>query len=490
MNKYCNYVDLFYNADMAMGKRKDQEQQEEIWIPQASLAKGASHPFYQRLNQLLEESRFDEFVEGRCRRFYAERRGRPSLAPGVYFRLLLVGYFEGIDSERGIAWRANDSLALRRFLRVGLDEAPPDHSTISRTRRLIDVETHREVFTWVLGVLAEKGLLKGQTLGVDATTLEANAALRTIVRRDTGEGYQEFLTRLAQASGIKTPTREQLARLDRKRAHKGSNEDWEHPHDPDARIAKMKDGRTQLAHKVEHAVDFSSGAVVAVTLQPADAGDAATGRETVCAAGEQIATVAGGEKGEAVNPEGPKEVVLDKGYHSNEMLVELADLQVRSYCSEPERGRRCWEGKQEEQAAVYANRRRIRGERGQQLLRQRGEKVERSFAHCYETGGMRRVHLRHHPNILKRLLVHVAAFNLGLVMRKMLGHGTPRGLRGYQTALFLTLLRLWYEVGAPNPVGKEQGDSFPPLEPPISQPATSIAALLTTANQTVSTTGC
>src|ERR1019366_2006485 len=218
-----------------------------------------------------------------CRRFYARKPERPSLVPGVYFRLLL-GYFEGIDSERGIAWQANDSLALRRFL---------------------DVETHREVFTWVLGVLAEKGLLKGQTLGTDATTLEANAALRTIVRRDTGEGYEEFLRRLAQASGIKTPTRELLARLDRKRARKGSNEDWEHPHDPDARIAKMKDGRTHLAHKVEHAVDFSSGAVVAVTVQSADAGDTATGRETVCEAGEQIATVAGGEKGEAVNPEGP-----------------------------------------------------------------------------------------------------------------------------------------------------------------------------------------
>jgi transposase len=475
---------------MTMGTRKDQEQQEEMWIPQTSLTKGASHPFYQRLNQLLEESRFDEFVEGRCRRFYAEKRGRPSLPPGMYFRLLLIGYFEGIDAERGIAWRANDSLALRRFLRVGLDEAPPDHSTISRTRRLIDVETHREVFTWVLGVLAEKGLLKGQTLGVDATTLEANAALRTIVRRDTGEGYQEFLQRLAQESGIKTPTREQLARLDRKRAHKGSNEEWEHPHDPDARIAKMKDGRTHLAHKVEHAVDFSSGAVVAVTVQPADAGDTATGRETVCEAGEQIATVAGGEKGEAVNPEGPKEVVLDKGYHSNEMLVELANWQVRSYCSEPDRGGRCWEGKKEEQAAVYANRRRIRGERGKRLLRQRGEKVERSFAHCYETGGMRRVHLRRHPNILKRLLVHAAAFNLGLIMRTVLGHGTPRGLQGYQAALFLTLLRLWREVGAPVQVCGEYADSRASREPSISQAATSIAALLPTADETDSTTDC
>ena len=401
-----------------------------------------------------------------------------------------MGISKGIDAERGIAWRANDSLALRRFLRVGLDEAPADHSTISRTRRLIDVETHREVFTWVLGVLAEKGLLKGQTLGVDATTLEANAALRTIVRRDTGEGYQEFLRRLAQESGIKTPTREQLARLDRKRAHKGSNEEWEHPHDPDARIAKMKDGRTHLAHKVEHAVDFSSGAVVAVTLQPADAGDTATGRETVCEAGEQIATVAGEGKGEAVNPQGPKEVVLDKGYHSNEMLVELADWQVRSYCSEPDRGRRGWEGKQEEQAAVYANRRRIRGERGKRLLRQRGEKVERSFAHCYETGGMRRVHLRRHPNILKRLLVHVAAFNLGLVMRKVLGHGTPRGLQGYNAALFLTILRRLRDIGALPEGWKEHAESGASVAPSISQAEVSIGALLTAADQTVSTTGC
>src|SRR6266571_919637 len=236
---------------MAMGTRKDREEQEELWVPHTALPKGASHPFYQRLNQLLEESHFDEFVEGRCQRFYAKKRGRPSLVPGVYFRLLLIGYFEGIDSERGMAWRANDSLALRRFLRVGLEESPPDHSTISRTRRLMDLETHREVFSWVLRLLAEKGLLKGQTLGIDATTLEANAALRTIVRRDTGEGYQEF-----------------LKRLERKRKHKGSNEEWKHPHDPDARITKMKDGRTHLAHKVEHAVDFQSGAVVAVTLQP------------------------------------------------------------------------------------------------------------------------------------------------------------------------------------------------------------------------------
>ena len=252
---------------MAMGTRKKQEDQEEFWVARAALPTGAGHPFYERLNQLLEENGFDRFVEDLCQRFYAHTMGRPSLAPGVYFRLLLVGYFEGIDSERGMAWRASDSLGLRRFLRIGLEEAGRDHSTISRTRRRIDVETHREVFVWVLRRVAESGLLKGQTVGIDATTLEANAALRSIVRRDTGEGYQEFLQRLAKESGIATPTREELARLDRKRPHKGSNQDWEHPYDRDARITKMKDGRTHLAHKAEHAVDLDTGAVVAVTLQ-------------------------------------------------------------------------------------------------------------------------------------------------------------------------------------------------------------------------------
>ena len=433
---------------MAMGNCTQRRRQEAIWIAHHTLARGPSHPFYERLNQLLEGNHFDDFVEGLCRRFYAEKQGRPSLAPGIYFRLLLIGYFEGIDSERGIAWRAQDSLALRSFLDIALDESSPDHSTLSRTRRLMDVETHREVFAWVLRILAEQGLLKGQTLAIDATTLEANAALRTIVRRDTGEGYQEFLQRLAQASGIKTPTREDLARLDRKRAHKGSNEEWEHPHDPDARITKMKDGRTHLAHKVEQAVDVETEAVVAVTVQAADRGDTQTVQETLCEAGEQVATVAGEAKSEGVNPQGPKEIVLDKGYHSSEVLVKLAELEVRSYCSEPERGRRSWKGKAEEQAAVYANRRRIRGERGKRLLRQRGEKIERSFAHLYETGGMRRVYLRRHPNILKRLLVHVAAFNLGLVMRKLFGKGTPRGLQGYRAALFLAILQRLSEVWA------------------------------------------
>src|SRR5450759_559281 len=196
---------------MAMGTRKQREKQEGLWIAQQELAAAPGHPFYQKLNELLEAERFDEFVEGWCAKFYAAQYGRPSLTPGIYFRSLLIGYFEGIGAERGIAWRLEDSLALRRFVGIALDEYTPDHSTISRTRRLIDVDTYREVFAWVLGVLAERGLLNGQRIAIDATTLEANAAMRSIVRRDTGESYEEFLRGLAKASGIETPTRREVA---------------------------------------------------------------------------------------------------------------------------------------------------------------------------------------------------------------------------------------------------------------------------------------
>lgn len=414
---------------MAIGIRAS-ESQSSLFVAAQDLPRSPGHPFYERLNHLLGPAGFDRFVEGLCQEYYAPKMGRPGTAPGVYFRAMLVGYFEGIDSERGIAWRCSDSLALRSFLGVALDESVPDHSTLSRTRRLIDVETHREVFTWVLKLLAEHGLLQGKTLGIDATTLEANAALRSIVRRDDGRGYQDFLTDLAKTSGIETPTRSELAKLDRKRSKKGSNDDWENPHDPDARITKMKDGRTHLAHKAEHAVDMDSGAVLGVTVQPADRGDTQSVYATLSEASDQLAKVSGDKQQPGRVCESPMEAVLDKGYHCNEVLVALDDLGIRSYVSEPTRGRRRWRDKADEQRATYGNRRRLRGRRGKRLLRKRGELLERSFAHVLGTGGMRRVHLRGHENIEKRYLVHTAAFNLGLVMRKLVGRGTPRGLQG------------------------------------------------------------
>ena len=423
---------------MAMGKRR-RRTQKPLWIEASSVKRSAGHPFYERLSQLLEQHGFDELVEQECRGFYAETMGRPSLAPAVYFRMLLIGYFEGIDSERGIAWRVADSISLRDFLGYALTDALPDHSTVSRTRRLIDVETHAAVFGKVAQVLAKEGLLKGKTLGIDATTLEANAALRSIRRRDSGETYQEFLTQLAKASGIETPTREDLARLDRKRGKKGSNDDWQNPHDPDAKITKMKDGRTHLAHKAEHAVDMETGAVVAVTVQPADRGDTTSMEATL----EEIAAVfadvlADPDAAAGLRESFFSEIVADKGYHSNDVLRSRRSEQLRTYISEPKRGKRRWVGKSADQAAVYANRKRIRGDRGRQLLRRRGELVERPMAHAYETGGMRRTHLRGHTNIRKRLLIHFAGLNLGLLMRTRFGHGTPRGLQGLSAA-FLAL---------------------------------------------------
>jgi transposase len=436
---------------MAMGTRKQREKQEDMWIAHSELAMAPGHPFYQRVNELLEGERFDEFVEGQCAKFYAAKYGRPSLTPGIYFRSLLIGYFEGIDSERGIAWRLADSLALRRFVGIGLEEKTPDHSTISRTRRLMDVETHREVFAWALAVVADHGLLKGKRIAIDATTLEANAAMRSIVRRDSGESYEEFLVGLAKASGMETPTREELTRLDRKRKKRMSNQEWKSPADGDARITKMKDGRTHLAHKAEHAVDLDTGAIVAVTLQGADQGDTTTLDETLCEAGTAVAELVGREAEQRpkakpqVNVSGIEEVVMDKGYHSGAVVKRVKSYEIRSYIPEPKpQGRRRWQGKAEQQQAVYQNRRRVRGEYGKSLLRRRGELVERSFAHCYDTGGMRRTHLRGHKNILKRQLIHVGAFNLSLILRQWLGAGTPREWRnrGNLLSLFIAWLLL------------------------------------------------
>ena len=419
-----------------MGKRRRHARQATMWVATADLPMGAGHPFYARLTRVLDEAGFDAFVEGQCAPFYAATVGRPSLAPGRYFRLLLLGYFEGLDSERAIAWRAAESLSIRAFLDFALHAVTPDHSTLSRTRRLIDLETHQAVFPWVLHRLADAHLVQGHTVGIDATTLEANAAMRSIVRRDTGESYDALLTRLAEASGLATPTRAELARFDRTRKKKGSHDDWTHPQDPDAKIPKMKDGRTHLAHTAEHAVDLETGAIVGVTVQDADTGDTTTMVETLITAAEQV------EAGGAV---GIAEVVGDKGYHSNETMVGFAALGVRSYVSEPDRGRRHWKGTAAARKAVYAKRRRIRGARGQRLLRQRGELLERPNAHLYETGRLRRVHLRGHPNILKRLLLHVCGFNLGLLMRQLTGVGTPRSLQGRAATVFDALIGLLRE---------------------------------------------
>ena len=427
---------------MAMGTRKMRERQPDLWYG-GELPTAPGHPFYKRLNEVFDNAQFDTFCETSCADFYHQKLGRPSLPPGQYFRIMLIGFFEGLDSERGIAWRLADSLTLRQFLSIALDEKTPDHVTISRTRRLIDGETHQNIFGWVRERLAQSGLIKGKTIGVDSTTLEANAAMKSIVRRDTGESYMEYLKRLAEAEGIEAKDSAALLRMDRKRKKKTSNEDWQSPVDGDAEVTKLKDGRTALGSKAENAVDMETGAIVAVTTHSGAAADTTTVIETVMEAGIAVADLLEEKTPEGtyeVRPEGVQEVVADKGYHSNDVMVGMAELELRSYVAEPDRGPRNWDGKKAEKEAVYGNRRRITGDRGKRLQRQRGERIERNFAHQFDPGGLNRLYVRVLENVHKKFLIQAAACNLALLMRSRYGSGKPRAAHDGAAEVILMIL--------------------------------------------------
>jgi transposase len=442
---------------MAMGTRKKRERQETLWYG-SELPTAPGHPFYTRLHEVLEQADFDHFCEKTCAGFYHAKLGRPSLAPGLYFRIMMIGFFEGIDSERGIAWRLADSLTLRRFLSLGLDEQTPDHVTISRTRRLIGAEVHQEIFTWVLERLAQGGLIKGKTMGVDSTTREANAAMKSIVRRDTGESYSGYLKRLAAAEGVDAADAAALRRMDRKRKKKASHEDWASPSDAEAEITKLKDGRTALAYKAGNAVDRETGAIMAVTTHGGATAATATVEGTVLEAGVAVAGLiaeATPDGDYEVHPNGLLAVVADKGYHGNDVVRVFAELEVRTYIAEPERGARSWNGKQAEKDAVYANRRRIRGEHGKRRQRQRGEKIERNFAHQFDTGGMDRLYVRGIENVHKKLLLQAAACNLALLMRSLYGAGKPRAAHdhiGKAVFAILACIKATAALWQPRPV--------------------------------------
>jgi transposase len=421
---------------MALGRQA--ERQGELLLSWSELPRSQGHPFYDRLQEILRGAGFDRHVETLCQPYYSSvARGRKSLPPGRYFRMLLVGYFEGIDSERGIEWRCADSLSLREFLLLESRQPVPDHSWLSRTRSRLPLEVHDEVFAWVLQRLTEQGLIKGARIGVDASTMEANAALRSIVRRDTGEGYREMLQRLATESGIETPTADDLIRLDRKRPGKKlSNENWQSRTDEDARIARMKDGRTRLAYKPEHSLDLDTGAILAAPVHHADRGDTKTLPDTLDKTAENLAAVS-----LAPTCEAPAEVVADKGYHSRDGLKELHDSAWKTRISEPappggKDGILRWHGDDQAKNAVYANRRRLLSGIARQALKLRAEIVERTFALTLDRGGMRRTWLRGRDNVQKRYLIHIAGYNLGLIMRLLTGSGTPRRWAGANPWLF------------------------------------------------------
>jgi transposase len=428
---------------MAMGKRRQEEQL--AWVATADLPKSPGHPFYVQLNKLLAEAGFDPWVEKRCAPYYAAEVGRPSIPPGVYFRMLFVGYFEGIGSQRGIAWRCSDSRSLAEFLGVPPTEPTPDHSSLTRVHQRLPLEVHLEVFQFVLQIAADKALLAGKTVAVDSTTLEANAAMKSIERKDTGEDWQEYVTRLAEEAGIKKPTAEDVRRFDKKRKNKKvSNAEWQSATDADSQITKMKDGTTHLAYKAEHVVDLATDFVLAATVHGGVAGDTATLVDSVMEAQVNL-DAAQGVRWESEDEESPQlieEVVADKGYHDDGTLELCADFDLRTYIPEPERRhRRRWTDKPAEyQAVVYANRRRVKGARSKRLQRLRSERTERSFAHVCETGGGRRCWLRGLLKVTKRYVTQVAARNLGLILRKLFGLGTARSLQG--SAAFALLIQL------------------------------------------------
>jgi transposase len=418
---------------MALGRRDD-EQQHELWVPTVGLPGAPGHPFYEKLNELLAEAGFDRWVEERCRPYYAER-GRPGIPPGVYFRMLLIGYFEGLDSQRGIAWRCADSNSLKTFLGYRLTEATPDHSSLTNIRKRLPLEVHEEVFAFVLRMAQLKKLLKGKLVGVDATLLEANAALKSIVRKDTGEDYRQYLRRLAQEAGIEDPSDDDLKKFDQKRKGKKlSNAEWQSPTEPDGRIMKMKDGRTHVTHKLEHGVDLESAFLLATTLHHGDRGDPDSLVETLVAAQTNLIR-AGSEVA-------LRDVATDSGYHKNATLAWCEGWGLRPYMVEKDpTQQRTWTDKPVEQEHAFrGNRRRVRGRRGKRLQRLRRTLCERSFAHTCETGAGRRSWLRGLVNVAKRYLIHGAAYNLGVLMRKLFGVGTPRSLQGGAAALCAALL--------------------------------------------------
>jgi transposase len=418
---------------MSLGRR--QEKQTELFVPTVALAKGSGHPFYTKLNEVLAKAGFDAKVEALCAPFY-KSGGRPSIPPGVYFRMLFIGYFEGIDSQRGIAWRCADSLALRAFLGIALTESTPTHASMTIIRQRLAENIFDQVFTWVLSQLPAAGLLRGQTVGIDATTLEANAAMKSIVRKDSGADWKEYLRELARAEGMENPTEEDLRRLDRGRDDKKvSNQEWHNPNDPDARITKMKDGRTHLAYKAEHTVDLESEAIVNAHVTHADRGDAQSGPESLVLA--QANLVAAG------SPEVITQAVADKGYHDNGLLAQCADWGLRTYIPERrQKGRRWTDKPAEYETAFRANRRRVRGQKGKRLNRWRSERCERTFAHVCETGGGRRTWLRGLVNVVKTYVLKCAAYNLGLLLRKIYGLTKPRNAQGGAAGLWAGIFGL------------------------------------------------
>jgi transposase len=404
---------------MSMGRVH--HRQADLFVAAADL-RSPGNPFYERLNAALDRHDFDAKVEKLCAPYYADdKEGRPSIPPGRYFRMVMIGYFENLGSERGIAWRCADSFSLKAFLGLGAADTTPTHSALSRIRSRLGREAFDAFHVLVLGILKTEGLVKGELLALDSTTMAANASMASIVRKDTRETYGEFVGRLAEAAGEVVQGKEDLARFDRKREDRSSsNQDWKSPVDPEARIARMKDGTTKMAYKAEHVVDAETNAIVTSVLHAADRSDHATAPATVAEADAHLKAVGLTTVGATV--------IADKGYCSEEFLAGCATAAIKTCVAVPKlKGRRRWKGKAKDvRRACAANLRRVRSAYGRGLTRRRGATVEKSFQNVFDRGGQRRTHLRGHENNEKRNLIAVAAHNLGVLMRKLIGKACPR----------------------------------------------------------------
>lgn len=424
-----------------MFRRKDREPQSSFWIPTSDLPSTAANAFYRRLDRALSESGFGDAVRALCEPFYesdTSRGGRPGIDPEVYFKMQMVGFFENLPSERGIAARCADSLSIRDFLHYELHEATPDHSSFTVIRQRLSPEVYEQVFELVLKALKTHKLLKGRRLGIDASVIEANASLKSLEHRLTGEAYAEYVRKLAEAAGVDTSEPAAVRRFDRKRpGRKSSNDEWQNPHDPDAKIGRTKRGSTRMIYKPEHVVDLETGAIVDADVRPGDEHDTDNLTERLLGAEARINRTLG----EPNDTERVELVAADKGYFKLEEIWLLQGLNIQTGISDPQGNRRLDRLMETDRAALEAARRTVSSEAGKALLKLRAELVERGFEHVLDCGGARRTTLRGRANIRKRYLIQAACANLSLLMRHLAGVGTPKQALAASHALVTTIFQ-------------------------------------------------
>jgi transposase len=426
-----------------MFRRKDRDQQSSIWIPTSDIRSTPANTFYQKLDRALSNSGFGDAVRALCAPFYASdlsRGGRPGIDPEVYFKMQIIGFFENLASERAIAARCADSLSIREFLHYELHERTPEHSSLTVIRQRLNADVYEQMFGLVLKALKQHKLLKGKRLGIDASVMEANASLRSLEHRLTGDAYAEYVRKLAEAAGVDTADAAAVRRFDKKRAgRKTSNAEWQNPHDPDAKVGRTKRGATRMIYKPEHVVDLETGAIVNADVRPGDEHDTADLTSRVVEAEVRMNRALG----EPENTQCAQTVAADMGYFKVEEIAQLQDLEFETIIRDPLRNRRIDKLTEAERVALQVAKHSVMSPSGTALLKLRAEFVERSFQHVLDCGGARRTTVRGRDNIRKLYLIRAAGANLSLLMRRIIGFGTPKQALAASTTAIAAALCLW-----------------------------------------------